>query len=224
MIKNYLTLITSVISPPKKRLNYSNIRSVFTKQERYEQTKKTIDSIRKNIPFSDIIICECSDLNEEEEEYFKENTDYFINLYTDKKIREKIYSVSKSLGEGTMMIEILKIIIKLERKYTNFFKISGRYFLNEDFNIKLFTIDDKIIFKNSINDLNNISTVLYKLPYYLLKELCIFLENKQKEMKKCIGYEIIFAKFVNQYKDKMVHYHTIGIQGFVTVNGSLFKG
>ena len=40
-----LVLITSVINTPKKPLSYSKIRSVFTREERFEQTKKTIESI-----------------------------------------------------------------------------------------------------------------------------------------------------------------------------------
>jgi hypothetical protein len=37
-----LTLITSVIDTPNKPWSYTNIRSIYTKQERFEQTKKQL--------------------------------------------------------------------------------------------------------------------------------------------------------------------------------------
>ena len=42
-----IVLITSVINPPNKPLSYVKNRSVFTEDERFEQTKKTIKSINK---------------------------------------------------------------------------------------------------------------------------------------------------------------------------------
>ena len=65
-----LVLITSVINTPKKPLSYSNVRSVFTREERYEQTKKTIQSIREKIPNYKIMIVECTDFTERREILF----------------------------------------------------------------------------------------------------------------------------------------------------------
>ena len=47
---NNLVLITSVIKTPNKPLSYINTRSIYTHEERFEQTKKTIQSIREKIP------------------------------------------------------------------------------------------------------------------------------------------------------------------------------
>ena len=68
---NNLVLITSVINTPDKPLSYSKVRSVFTREERYEQTKKTIQSIKENIPDYKIMIVECTDFTEEEKSYFE---------------------------------------------------------------------------------------------------------------------------------------------------------
>jgi len=73
---NNLILITSVINTPNTPLSYTNTRSVFSRQDRFEQTKKTIKSVREKLSNSKIIIVECSDFNEEENNYFKENCDY----------------------------------------------------------------------------------------------------------------------------------------------------
>ena len=45
-----LVLITSVINTPNLPLSYSKVRSVFTREERFEQTKKTVESIKKTYP------------------------------------------------------------------------------------------------------------------------------------------------------------------------------
>jgi hypothetical protein len=94
-----LVLITSIIKPPNTRLSYGE-RSVYTHKERFEQTKYTIQTIREKIPNSKIFILECSPLTNEEEQYFVNNSDYFINVYENNFLRERIHSPSKSLGEG----------------------------------------------------------------------------------------------------------------------------
>lgn len=104
---NNLVLITSIIKPPSTRLSYG-VRSIYTSEQRFEQTKLTINSIREKVLNSKILIVECSDLNKKEEDYFINNSDYFINLYGSEYLRENIYSISKSLGEGTMTIIALK--------------------------------------------------------------------------------------------------------------------
>jgi hypothetical protein len=63
---NDIILITSVIRPPDKPLSYTSIRSVFTSNERFIQTKKTIESVRQKIPNGLIMLIECSHLLEEE--------------------------------------------------------------------------------------------------------------------------------------------------------------
>lgn len=217
-----LVLITSVINPPKKPLSYSKIRSVFSKEERFEQTKKTIKTVKEKFSNSIILITECSRLNEKEIKYFKNNSDYFINLFENKEIKNKVYSKSKSLGEGTMTIESIKFIFDKDIKFQNLIKLSGRYWLNDSFNVDLFDNND-IICKKINGDLNNINTVLYKLPFSYLKEFISFLENKYKEMNNCIGYEILFAVFVKKYKN-IKYYDYLGVNGNVTVCGKYYNG
>jgi len=66
-----LILVTSVINTPNIPLSYSNIRSVFSRQDRFEQTKKTIQSVKQKLPNNKIMIVECSDFNEEENRLFE---------------------------------------------------------------------------------------------------------------------------------------------------------
>lgn len=214
-----LVLITSVIDTPNKELSYSKIRSVFSRRERFEQTKKTIQSIKEKISNCKIIVVECTDLNEEENNYFKDNCDYLLNLWHENNLHDYIFGVSKSLGEGTMTIKAIQYIQQLNLEYNYLYKISGRYWLNNNFKIQ--NIQDNV-FKKINNNTNNILTALYKIDKESVNKLLYFLVNNIENMKKCIGYEVLIAHFVKNIDKKLVD--LIGLSGFVTVCGSEYNG
>jgi len=133
-----LVLITSIIYPPSKPLSYIETRSIYTPERRFEDTKKIIESIKTYIPNSIIFIIECSRLTDEQYTYFKCNSDIFVNLIDYPSYIESIYSSSKSLGEGTMTIYALEYLIENNIEFDQFFKISGRYWLTNDFKYENF--------------------------------------------------------------------------------------
>lgn len=218
-VKKNLVLITSVINTPNKPLSYSSIRSVFTRKERFEQTKKTIKSIKDKIPNNKIIIVECTDFTKEEKDYLEKECEYILNLWNKKELHDNIFGRSKSLGEGTMTIEALKYIEELKIEFDYLYKISGRYWLNENFKINK---DDNNVFKKINNDENNIFTALYKIDKETIHKLLEFLINNIENMKKCIGYEVLVSHFVKNINKNLVD--TIGLSGFVTVCGSEYNG
>ena len=214
-----LVLITSVINTPNNPLSYSNVRSIFTREERYEQTKITIQSIREKIPNHKIMIVECTDFTNEEESYFEKECDYVLNLWNKKELHPKIFGLSKSLGEGTMTIQALKYIIKNKYEYDYLYKICGRYWLNENF--KIHNIENNI-FKRINKNENNIFTALYKIDKKTVEKLEFFLINNIENMKKCIGYEVLMSQFVKNIDKELVD--IIGLSGAVTVCGSKYNG
>ena len=216
---NNIILITSVINTPNNPLSYSKTRSVYNRNERFEQTKKTIQSVKEKLPNIKIMIVECSNFNEEENNYFKENCDYILNLWEKKELHNNIFGTSKSLGEGTMTIESLKYIEELKLEYQYLYKISGRYWLNENF--KLDKIENNV-FKKINNDENNVFTALYKIDKKTVEKLVFFLINNIENMKKCIGYEVLMSQFVKNIDKNLVD--IIGLSGFVTVCGSEYNG
>jgi len=214
-----LVLITSVINTPNKQLSYSKIRSIFSRKERFEQTKKTIQTIKEKISNCKIILVECTDLDEEENNYFKDNCDYLLNLWNDKNLHDYIFGISKSLGEGTMTIKAIQYIQQLNLEYNYLYKISGRYWLNENFTL----IEIKSnVFKRIDNNPNNIFTALYKIDKESVNKLLYFLVNNIENMKKCIGYEVLIAHFIKNIDKKLLD--IIGLSGFVTVCGSEYNG
>tara|TARA_B100000900_G_scaffold371612_1_gene350955 strand:+ start:508 stop:1161 length:654 start_codon:yes stop_codon:yes gene_type:complete len=214
-----LVLVTSVINTPNKQLSYSKTRSVFSRKERFEQTKKTIQSIKEKISNCKIILVECTDFNDEEYNYFKDNCDYLLNLWNDKNLHDYIFGISKSLGEGTMTIKAIQYIQQLNLEYNYLYKISGRYWLNKNFTL----IEIKSnIFKRINNNPNNIFTALYKIDKESVNKLLYFLVNNIENMEKCIGYEILIAHFIKNIDKKLVD--IIGLSGFVTGCGTEYNG
>jgi hypothetical protein len=220
---NNLVLITSIIKPPNTPLSYISVRSVFTIEERFEQTKHTIQSIREKIPGAKIFIVECSELDENELSYFTQNSDYFLNLYDDIEKRCSIHSCSKSLGEGTMTISALDFIIENNIVFDNLIKISGRYSLSENFNYSNFMNND-IVIKYIQGDMSNVFTALYKLPRYCVGNLKTFLQNNHNNMLSCVGYEVLFANFIRCQTNNIVNIDPIGLQGYVSVSNDFYSG
>lgn len=219
---NDLVLITSIIKPPNTPLSYG-VRSVYTCEQRLEQTKLTIQSINEKMIGAKIFIVECSELNEDEVNYFSQNSTYFINLYNDIDLRNKMHSSSKSLCEGTMTICALNFLIENNIQYDNLIKISGRYYLSENFDINNF-INNHIVIKYIDNNINNVFTGLYKIPKIYVENLNIFLQNSHNKMLEFIGYEVLFAEFIKTLPENKININPIGLKGYVSVSNDLYNG
>lgn len=218
---NNITLITSIIDTPNNPLSYIKTRSVFTKEQRFEQTKKTILSIREKIPNNKILLVECSILTSEEREYFIENVDYFLNIYdtNNNDLINRMFTISKSLGEGTMTIMALKYLFDNNIVFDFLYKISGRYWLNDNFNYNLF--DNNLSCIHYINnDSNNVLSCFYKLTNKTTYDWFDFLLNSENDFINCIGYEVIFAKFLKKYNSNKIIENKIGISGYIAVCGT----
>ena len=213
-----LILITSVIKVSAKPLSYIGFRSVHNYEDRYNDTKKTIESIKKYIPNGKIFLIECSELEKDKEEYLRSNVDYFLNLYDQKKCIEMTTSLSKSMGEGIMTIKAIKYIKENNINYNNLFKISGRYWINDKFNYELYN-NDQICIHRIQNNFDNVFTCFYKLPKIIVEEWYKYLLKPAttNDFENCIGYELIFGKFINNLIIDKIELHKIGINGYVSV-------
>lgn len=221
-----ITLITSVIDPPDLPLSYTKCRSVFNKEERFAQTKKTISSIRKKIPNNKIFVVECSPVSETERNYFNEHADIFINIYDtgNKNLINRMYTKSKSMGEGTMTIIALQYLFDNNIKFDNFFKCSGRYWLNDSFDYHLYNNNYSCVRKIN-NDSTNAFTCFYKLSIKHSEKWLATLLSSETDFIQCAGFECIFAKFIQfmskeKVEDVFIIPKKVGINGYVTVCGT----
>lgn len=222
-----IVLITSIIDPPNIPLSYISTRSIYTSDERFEQTKKTFQTVREKISNAKIFLVECSKLNQEQETFMLQNSDYFLNLYGNEEIRKNMHSESKSLCEGTMTYQALQFIENNHIEYDKLIKISGRYWLSDNFDYGNHFNHHKMVVKYIGNDKNNVFTALYQLPREMVEKFKVFLLSNQDKMKNCIGYEVLFGIFIhseNIHPTNLVIVEPIGLCGFLSVSKHFYNG
>jgi hypothetical protein len=179
-------IITSVIETTNKPLNYSEIRSIYSHQQRFEQTLETIESLRKYMPDVHILLIECSPPSEWMEQ-IKAKVDQFINLEFHELVNN---SLEKGLGEKTLLLGALS---NLTETYDNIYKITGRYVLQNkiEWEPSEFPTFCKT---NNYGVENSVHTFFYRIPN---SKLSLFKEIIELYEYGCIENWISF-NFRNQ--------------------------
>jgi hypothetical protein len=122
--------------------------SAFTEEQRFEQTLKTIECVREKVPTSYIILFECSHqtLAEEYKNILRNKCDLFLDfsnepvlqqIYSNLEKRPELITYGKSLLETRGLLNTL-YYIKTHNLFPDsqrVFKLTGRYLLNEYFDI-----------------------------------------------------------------------------------------
>ena len=122
--------------------------SAYDEQQRFEQTLKTIECIREKVPESYIVLFECSSkpIDEKQKEVLKEKADLFLEFYNEpvlKQIYENLESRPELITYGKSLLETRGLLntLSIIKKHNLFsgsqrvFKLTGRYLLNEYFDI-----------------------------------------------------------------------------------------
>lgn len=163
-----VVLVTSKIIVSNNAFSYTKTRSIYSIEQRLSQTKNTIRTIREQIPNACIFLIDNSEF-ENRYEYIKEELndicDVFINPVNDVELNYYTnINQYKSIAEASQIIYFLDLFNRLDITYDNFFKISGRYYINNTFNYSNYKID-KIIFANDKNlDFMYCYTSFYMIP------------------------------------------------------------
>jgi len=211
-----IVLISSTIHTSQNKYTYTNTRSVFTHEQRLNQTIDTIDSIRKYIPDSYIILAENSQLDINEQNMLKTDQTIIFNDTESIKWRDCNF---KGSGEAFVLEKCLKLI--KNKKFNRIFKISGRYSINSSFQYENHCVD-KFVFLKSGNLEKSICTVLYSVPMS-------FLKNYKKQLKHCLdlynkssfSIEDVLAKDIPL--DDILFLSKIGVEGKISCNGNLWS-
>lgn len=223
--ENVCFVITSVICAVQCELNYSFNRSVYTRQERIEQTLKTIETIRSSSPNADIILIEAG--LENFDYLFKQKVTAYYYWGDKADIRAAVDSPMKGYGEAMMLLGLKE---KLSC-YQFMFKISGRYYLNKNFrleNFDFYSCNFKVYEKNGSNPFGNsyyipgsYSTRLYGIPKNCYKIYFRALKRSLGKLKKGKGIETILPQYL---KCCDFYYHrSIGVSGLVSTDSSLIE-
>lgn len=123
--------------------------SAYDDEQRFNQTLETIECIRNKVPESYVVLFECSSkhIDEKQRDTLKEKSDLFLEFY-DEPVLKQIYenleerpeliTYGKSLLETRGLLNALYVIKRhnLFSDSQRVFKLTGRYLLNDDFDIK----------------------------------------------------------------------------------------
>jgi hypothetical protein len=195
-------IITSVVQTTDKPLTWSKSRSIYSHQQRFEQTLETIESVRKNMPDIHILLIECSPPSEWMD-ILKSKVDQFINLEFNEIVNN---GLEKGLGEKTLVLHALS---NLKEEYANVYKITGRYMLidNWHFNISKWTKTDELTFckTHCYGPKDGIHTFFYRIPN---SKLSLF-----KEALESYDGSICIENFLTyKFENQITFIDIIGIQ------------
>ena len=213
IINKNIIIITSKIIVSDLKFSYCDKRSIYSTEERYDQTLETIFSIKKYIPDYYIILFDNSNFynfDNKKIEYLKSNVDLFLNIYDDSNLNQYTnFYEYKSFGELSQIMKIYDEFLK----YINYdsikslYKISGRYTLNEHFDYNNFNNKNNILKKNNdLKDIDYYYTCFYKIDNNNIKLFFnninnVFL-NKKKYYK--LNLEEIIPELLN-YKFELIN-------------------
>ena len=190
---------------------------VFDPGQRLQQTLDTIASIKNKISDAKIYIMECSsnNLTKDQEDILKSHCDVLIDFCFSK--------VLKTLNDNKEFDNIDRI-----------HKISGRYFLDEGFDLKLYEIyKNRIIIncKSSSSydpEVPGVEEFEYMARLYSwLKELTKVIQdvynncNTYLNTKRKVGIEYLLYKFLP--KELVTEVGRIGVEGLAAVHGKTIR-
>jgi len=123
--------------------------SAYDEEQRFNQTLETIECIRNKVPESYVVLFECSSkpIGEKQRDTLKEKSDLFLEFYDEpvlKQIYENLEERPELITYGKSLLETRGLLnalyaIKQHNLFSDsqrVFKLTGRYLLNDDFNIQ----------------------------------------------------------------------------------------
>lgn len=123
--------------------------SAYDEEQRFNQTLETIECIRNKVPESYVVLFECSSkpIDEKQRDTLKEKSDLFLEFYKEpvlKQIYENLEERPELITYGKSLLETRGLLntlyaIKQHNLFTDsqrVFKLTGRYLLNDDFDIQ----------------------------------------------------------------------------------------
>ncbi len=203
----HLVMVTSVLRP-------INDKTVFTLEQRLSQTQKTLISIRRKIPEAHIVVVEGGEIHDDEVEILGKLADYIFTT--------NITEFCKSPGEGNLLYRFLTSDYYLQlTNVETISKISGRYFLDDNFKWESLPLD-KLIF-NYIPigwmDRPLYNTRYYRIPAKYIKDIIAGLEtyiNSNAAKNAWPDIEHCFYIYVVQHHDEVYSPEKLGVTGMIT--------
>lgn len=210
-------IITSVINTGNIGWSYFPQRSLFTSDQRFEQTLKSIKSIREYTKNSKIILVEASNISDNKYNKLIELCDYICYLGGDLETKNNcILSNCKGLGDSWLIYKGLEYIKNNKIKGRNIYKLSGRYELNNEYISN--NISNILPTFRKISD-DSYITFFFSVPFSLIELFEINILKTISIMKKS-SYICIETLLPSYFKEKHI-VEKIGCEGIIAVDTSL---
>ncbi len=217
---------------------------IYKPEQRLAQTLDTIKSIRAQVPDAGIAIMECTGTSptEEQENILRENCDYYLDYTTDPAVQTLYKSTDNwdVVKNGTEIMcfgRALEVLAKnnIINDYDRIHKMSGRYLLNDQFDLDLYKNDhvrDQIIIGHSYPSQfpYHITLVerqymarLWSWPASLHNEIVQVYKDSFNYFRERVdngGYvdiEHVLYKFLN--RDHLNEVEELGVEGTIAPNG-----
>lgn len=155
---NHLVIVTSMIKPEMDN-------TIFDTNERINQTKYTISTIKNHIPNATIVLLEGSSIT--------------YQFAVDKIFNYDISKCHKSQGEATLLLSFLKDNYDYVLSFDTLSKVSGRYYLTDNFKWDNLPLNKTIIdyVENSWLNIPCYNTRYYRIPKEDIEQFRTGLEN-----------------------------------------------
>ena len=217
---------------------------IYKPEERLVQTLRTIDSIKNKIPDAGIAIMECTGVSPttDQENTLRSSCDYYLDYTTDPTV-QALYSSTDNwdiVKNGTEIMcfgRALEVLAQnnVIENYDRVHKMSGRYILNEQFNVDLYennqTHDQIIIGPSCASQFPYHVTLvqrqymarLWSWPSSVHNEIIQVYKdsfNYFKERVDAGGYvdiEHVLYKFLN--RNHLNEVEELGVEGYIAPNG-----
>ena len=139
-------VLSSTIKVSSAPISYMSTRSIFSSEQRLQQTINSINIIRYKIPDVAILLVDPSPIPIEWRTYLESIVDKYIDCSGNKDIFDSTNSgLNKGVAECKQLLASLDFIADYPNA-TSVCKLSGRYTLTNSFDMKYFA-EEKIYFK-----------------------------------------------------------------------------
>ena len=223
------------------------VDTVYTAEQRLEQTLKTIASIRAKIPNSVIVLADSSipGLSESMKKSLSDQVDYLLDFSKDSMLNQiRTIQHKDTLQNLSELIVLNKAfaIIKSKNWFdgcNRIFKMSGRYWLTDNFDIALYQKDNAqgkyVLTKRMLSQFPTELTdqsLQHMLRVYSfdgvllddfinrLKTMTIHMQEKINE-GRYIDVEHLFCKFIP--RSLILEIARSGVAGNISKNGALIE-
>lgn len=189
---------------------------------RFEQTKKTIESVKQRIPNCYILFLDCSPLTLEQVNYIQSHVDYFEDCKGDSYVHQQVFCAGnrKSSGERSYMLKAIRHLQSRNESLPNVksvYKVGGRYWLNEQFDYSKYNGCDVDVLRTQWN--GYVWSSCFKIDVHNLTTFYNMLVSYENQF--AMGYTM--ESFMRDYKANIQTSFEIDILGITALVNTVTK-